>query len=703
MLSNLYYFDENYNYFCVNNCPEEYGKLIREKSKCIDICENDIIYYFQYEYNNICYENCPSGTCHMENKYICYDETPEGYYLDLENKIYKSCFNNCKYCLGEGDSNNHNCIECKSGFIFLNESIYKTNCYEVCINYYYFDENYNYYCNDKKECSGNYNKLILEKSKCVKKCAQDNKYKFEFKNRCYEECPKGTTIPVQNNENNTITDEYFCRPICSEETPFENIPKQECVKNCPIQDYKKKTCILNYVIEGNKENGSDNEIKDYNESDKKEEALDIKLQNFEVGFTSPEFDTGDIDNGEDDVFVEDNMHITLTNTQNQKNNTNINMTNIDLGECEILLRKVYNLSDKEPIYMKKIDVFQEGMKIPKVEYDVYYKSGNRLVKMNLTVCENSKVSISIPALIASENLDMLNASSGYYNDICYQAQSANGTDISLKDRKKEFVEQNRTICQEDCDFSEYDSVTKKAKCSCKVKESSSSVKKIKINKSKLYNNFIDIKNIANLNIVTCFKELFSKKGLKKNIASYFILPIILFHLISFIIFELIQKNKINNQISDISFGISNWKLVEADEIERLKKIKRNKNNPKLINKTKKRNKISFFNLYLKHKYNKQNPPYKKSKIKFSIEFKKNDNDILNQFLKTENNKEMNKKEIILKAKTIMAYDDEELNNLSYSEALKFDKRTFFEYYLSLLRTNHPLFFSFFNFVIIIQA
>ena len=81
----------------------------------------------------------------------------------------------------------------------------------------------------KKECSGNYNKLILEKSKCVKKCAQDNKYKFEFKNRCYEECPEGTIIPVQNNENNTITDEYFCRPICSEETPFENIPKQECV------------------------------------------------------------------------------------------------------------------------------------------------------------------------------------------------------------------------------------------------------------------------------------------------------------------------------------------------------------------------------------------------------------------------------------------------------------------------------------------
>ena len=53
------------------------------------------------------------------------------------------------------------------------------------------------------------------------------------------------------------------------------------------------------------------------------------------------------------------MHITLTNTQNQKNNTNINMTNIDLGECEVLLRKVYNLSDKEPIYMKKFMFFKK--------------------------------------------------------------------------------------------------------------------------------------------------------------------------------------------------------------------------------------------------------------------------------------------------------------------------------------------------------
>ena len=43
----------------------------------------------------------------------------------------------------------------------------------------------------------------------------------------------------------------------------------------------------------------------------------------------------------------------------------------------------------------------------------------------------------------------------------------------------------------------------------------------------------------------------------------------------------------------------------------------------------------------------------------------------------------------------MEYDDEEKNNLKYELALKYDKRTYFEYYLSLLKTQHLFIFSFF--------
>ena len=48
-----------------------------------------------------------------------------------------------------------------------------------------------------------------------------------------------------------------------------------------------------------------------------------------------------------------------------------------------------------------------GMKIPKVIFDVYCKlNDTNLIKLDLSVCENSRVEISIPIKI-TENLDNL--------------------------------------------------------------------------------------------------------------------------------------------------------------------------------------------------------------------------------------------------------------------------------------------------------
>ena len=104
------------------------------------------------------------------------------------------------------------------------------------------------------------------------------------------------------------------------------------------------------------------------------------------------------------------MTITLTTVKNQKNNIIQNVTTIDLGECENLLRNYYNISNNITLYMKKIEVVQEGMKIPKIEYDVYCKLfGINVIKLNLTACENSKISILIPIEI-TESFDILNSS-----------------------------------------------------------------------------------------------------------------------------------------------------------------------------------------------------------------------------------------------------------------------------------------------------
>ena len=127
-----------------------------------------------------------------------------------------------------------------------------------------------------------------------------------------------------------------------------------------------------------------------------------------------------------------------------------------MGECEHKIKYEYGIPKNKPLYILKIDVKQDGYKIPKIEYEIYYPLfGESLIKLNLSVCENSKIELSIPVIL-TENIDKINSSSKYYSDICYITTSSDGTDITLPDRMNEFVDNNLTVCEEDCDFTDYD-------------------------------------------------------------------------------------------------------------------------------------------------------------------------------------------------------------------------------------------------------
>ena len=145
--------------------------------------------------------------------------------------------------------------------------------------------------------------------------------------------------------------------------------------------------------------------------------------------------------------------------------------------------------------MQKIEVKQETIKIPKIEFGIYCKlNSSNLVNLNLSPCNKSKIIFSIPAKL-TDDINKLNASSEYYNDKCHSAKSDSGTDIITKDRQKEFVENDKTLCQENCDFSEYNDTTQRANCSCYIKDSIGSFANMNINKSKLYENFGDSNDI----------------------------------------------------------------------------------------------------------------------------------------------------------------------------------------------------------------
>ena len=650
---------------CVSKCYLEKCFKCSQESLSKDLCIScNEEYYPKYEeiVNN---ENYPFIDCY---------QSPEGYYLD-EEKFYKPCYNSCKSCNISGNDTHHNCFECNSNYNFIFDLKTYKNCYKNCKFYYYFNKiSKTNYCTETPYCPDNYEKFINDKKECINECYYDDIYKYEFRGRCYIECPEGS----KKREKFSDTKEYLCEAICSEEKPFEIVSTQECVKICPIKDLIDELCLLNYKMK--------------NEGGKLE---DLFLNNIEKDLTSVDYNTSNLENGGEDIIEFGQMTVTLTTTRNQKSNKNKNVSLIDIKECEISLRKEYNITDKV-LFIKKIDIREEGMKIPKIEYDIYCKLNDiNLIKLNISVCENNEVDISIHVKIF-DNLDKLDSNSGYYNNICYITSSSNGTDISLKDRKNEFIEGNKTICQEGCVLSKYDYSTENAICSCKPKSSSSHFIDMKINKTELLNNFIDVNNIVNIKLLKCYKELFSKDGILYNIAFYIIIPIIIFHFLTIFIFFKYQKIILDEKIDDITYGIKNWDLVE--EYEKRKKVDENKIN---IAKNNKKDTIIRQNNItgIGDTDINRSPKKKKLVLRRHLQMMQLKQNIINK----ENNEISNRKilidnetqDIIGKSKEIMNYTDEELNNLPHNIAINYDTRTFREYYFSLLKTKHNLIFSFY--------
>ena len=324
-------------------------------------------------------------------------------------------------------------------------------------------------------CFQNSYKFFHDKNECIDDCSKDDKYLFEYNNVCYESCPTGTC--------SSPTNEFLCE---YNNGLFDN--EYHRISNF-FEFLNNNNEFHNNITKDNMESNIRNEIKNGNLDELIEKAL-IK----EEGNLITELN---------------NQKYEITTTNNNDENTNISI--IKLGECENKLKKHYNISEEESLIIFKIDVYDEGLLIPKVEYEIYDMKTKRL--LDLKVCEDLKIELLLPCNIDENNIFKYNSSSEYYNDICYPYTTEDGTDIVLSDRKNEFADNNMSLCEKDCEYSGYDSNTKKAICKCDIKLSA--ISDIEINKDELLNNFININEIINLKIIKCYKQLFTLEGLKK--------------------------------------------------------------------------------------------------------------------------------------------------------------------------------------------
>ena len=290
--------------------------------------------------------------------------------------------------------------------------------------------------------------------------------------------------------------------------------------------------------------------------------INLLLQNFNFDY---------INEGKDQTKAKDNLQFIFTSTANQKMNEDINNITMNLGPCEDILKNNYSISKNDSLYILQVISKEEGMKIPKIEYEIYYPFNN-LTKLDLSLCKGTQIEISI-AVEINDTLDKYNASSDYYNNICYKTTSKSGTDISLNDRQNEFIDNNMSLCEENCKLVDYDYNKGKSVCSCDIKISMPEDYDIKFNKNDFLKSFIDMKNIMNLNVLKCYKTVFLFKSLIKNLGFFIISFILLLYFITLICFVFKSYRKLKKIIDKTFLTLNNAnetkKVIKDTKQERI--------------------------------------------------------------------------------------------------------------------------------------
>ena len=399
-----------------------------------------------------------------------------------------------------------------------------------------------------------------------------------------------------------------------------------------------------------------------------------------------------INGTKEDLVVEtEDMKYQITTTENQKNKEYNNMTTINLGECENNLKDKYGINQNLSLIIFKIEYNMKGLLIPVIGYEVYHPLNYS--QLDLNYCNDILAKINIPVVIEEDKEFLYDPNSDYYNDDCYAYTTQNGTDIILNDRKNEYIDNNLSLCENNCTFNGYDSNKKKALCECQLKVQINLISEIIKDENLLSNSFtINDNNKINVGTMKCVSLLFSKNGLLTNIGSYILIFSILFFGISIIIFYKCGYQMIESNIEHI-LEMKKKKKTDLVIYDFKQKKKSNKNTKKkkkeiLSNPRKKKSfkKIMFSDKFEKKKTKeKTHTSISKSEIKKCIKRKDK--------MKFKNNKTQGQKKNEKKSQ-MKNFKEIEINYFPYQKAIIYDKRSIFQVYCFLIKTKLPFLLAF---------
>ena len=635
-------------------------KLIQNNN----LIKTNIFYYLEYqfiikepEYSTF-YNNAQQTFGDTEDLSRYYN--PKIFYGRINKLKFKLCHKYCNTCELYGTSDDdQKCLSCLSEYQYDYFNSTKNNC--VPEGYFY---------------NNNTNKLV--------KC---NKVKFTF-------------------IKNEILNKTFCFPneeITDDETKF-SIVTTDIIETVDI----KETEIIN--IENCSYIGFIEDLcKNINYTNK--EILNILIPNLIETYPKSN-GINIIIKGQEDIL----FHLTTDkNEKNKINDYSINVEKLsvlDLKGCEDILKTKNDIDKNDSLIIFKVEKISNNIQEKEIQYEIYHPYNK--IKLDLSICDS--IDLNIPVVLTEERLDLYNdlqklgydildINDPFYKDICSNYKTKNGTDILLSDRQNDIYD-NELTCQNNCEYSSYSEKTKYLKCECKINNKNITLEKFK---EIMYEGFTAVLKSTNYKFIKCYKLVFCTKSITTNYGSIILIILFLINLCILIIYIIKGIQPLKLEIIKMTDNIKNKNRIS--EIKKTNitkkantKIKIKKKNLKISNPPKKLDKSSptFINLcFQKKEINKSNSSYIYNKNKNINNNKKNNNNNSSRKSSKKSLAELNTNNKLNQLNTEInssdnfnILDDYELNNLSYEEALKLDKRTFIQIYCSMLRKKHLIMFAF---------
>ena len=613
----------------------------------------------------------------------CYnsDTKPNNFYFDNSEQKYKQCYETCKTCNEGGNEIINNCLECENNYIKKPDDPSTTNCVINCQYMYYYDSYGQYKCTNDNLCPEEAKIYIQPLNKCTEDCKKETDYRYKYGGRCLENCPEYTS-PNDNN-------------ICIDQN----------LNSCTKTDNK---------IE-------EKQILDLNE-------IDINAKNYAEEFS---YTTKHVSH-----FFNNLYSILIYKDLKCIEELSLDMPKADFDSCfnkviqnldpptddNIIIALIEKLNFKK----KSTTVFSFYHPITGEKIDIGTICSDEQVTVKESVLyqlNNSKVDLESALFLVKQGIDIFNISHEFYNDICFIFDSPNGKDITLKDRMLTYYP-NITLCDDGCINNGVNLTSMESLCECKV---NNLINNDLLNDDLFGEAFGGIANLlssSNILVLQCYKQVFVKKNIFKNVGSYIVFGITGVQIICSILFFSLDMVKIFKYIYNLtevfikyakkkaknkSFNINN--STESAPPKKDEKYKSKTKNKDIKNKSRnfKGFKILPYNYdSTKNKLgNQKDLSYlTKSSSKNVVtnsSFRKdttndievyNYKEIMNEFTHNTNTDKSQKN--LVEDIDMKEYLKPEFDEMEYDDAIKYDNRTFCEYYWDRLKDKQIIINTFCN-------